>query len=341
MKILIADDDAFIRIMFRKILKGTEFTLVEAMNGAEALEAMKREEFDAVITDWMMPKMDGIELILNIRQKFSDPPFILMVTAISTDEAMKKALDSGADDFITKPFFREPLLKSIRNGILRSNQGKNVSKVVAPRRDTPKHSMIGIGIASSTGGPQTLLKLFPDIPRLTNAAIFLVQHGPAWMLRSFALRLKEVTPMGVFIGEEGMRYTPGNIYIAPGDIHMVVDPNGEVLRLVDDPPENYCKPAADPLFRSIGAAFGTKAVSVVLSGMGKDGTIGSGYIAASGGTVLAQDPATAILPSMPKSIVELRIATEVHPLEKLGKALTNVVTDLSNKPKLRLYSAAR
>ncbi len=84
MKILVADDDAFMRIMFRKILKGSEFTMVEAVNGAEALALMKKEEFDAVITDWMMPKMDGIELILNIRQKFSDPPFILMVTAIST-----------------------------------------------------------------------------------------------------------------------------------------------------------------------------------------------------------------------------------------------------------------
>ena len=340
MKILIADDDAFMRIMFRKILKGSEFTMVEAVNGAEALALMKKEEFDAVITDWMMPKMDGIELISSIRKTVSEPPFILMVTAISTDEAMKKALDAGADDFITKPFFREPLLNSIRNGILRSNQGKGVSKVISPRKEGVKRTMIGIGIASSTGGPQTLMKLFPDIPRLNNAVIFLVQHGPAWMLRSFALRLKEVTPMGVFIGEDGMRYTPGNIYIAPGDIHMVIEPNSEVIRLVDDPPENYCKPAADPLFRSIGAAFGTLAVSVVLSGMGKDGTIGSGYIAASGGTVLAQDPATAILPSMPKSVVELRIATEVHPLEKLGKALTNVVIDLTSKPKLKLYAAA-
>ncbi|MFZ4619095.1 MAG: chemotaxis protein CheB [Bacteroidota bacterium] len=337
MKILIAEDDALVRIMFRKVMKGTEFTLVEAMNGEEALAKMRSEEFDAVITDWMMPKMDGIELIANIRKRQSDPPYILMVTAISTDDAMKKALDAGADDFITKPFFREPLLQSIRNGILRSKQGKGVSKIMSAKSAATRHSMIAIGIASSTGGPQTLMKLFPDIPKFTNAAIFLVQHGPAWMLRSFALRLKEITPMGVFIGEDGMRFNPGNIYIAPGDIHMIVDPNSDVLRLIDDPPENYCKPAADPLFRSIGAAFGTSAVSVVLSGMGKDGTIGSGYIAASGGTVLAQDPSTAILPSMPKSIVDLRIASEVHPIEKLGKALANVVNDLTHKPKLKIY----
>ncbi len=338
MKILLAEDDAMVRIMFRKIIKGTEFTLVEAVNGEEALVKMKSEEFDAVITDWMMPKMDGIELISNIRKRFSDPPYILMVTAISTDEAMKKALDAGADDFITKPFFRDPLLQSLRNGILRSKQGKGVSKIIASRNTTSRRSMIGIGIASSTGGPQTLMKLFPDIPKFTNAAFFLVQHGPAWMLRSFALRLQEITPMGVFIGEDGMRFSPGNIYIAPGDIHMIIDPNSDVLRLIDDPPENYCKPAADPLFRSIGSAFGTSAISVVLSGMGKDGTIGSGYIAASGGTVLAQDPATAILPSMPKSVIDLRIATEVHPIEKLGKALTNVVNDLTSKPKLRLIA---
>lgn len=341
MRILLVDDDAFIRIMFRKMFKGTEFILTDAQNGEEAMTALRNNEFDAVVTDWMMPKMDGIELITNIRAKISDPPFILMVTAISTDDAMKLAMDAGADDFVTKPFFRDPLLTSLRNGIQRSRQGKGATRVISTRKELPKRSLIGIGIASSTGGPQTLLKLFPDIPKMNNAVIFLVQHGPAWMLKSFALRLKDVTPMGVFVGEEGMRYSAGNIYLAPGDIHMIIDPNSETLRLVDDPPENYCKPAADPLFRSIGAAFGPNAVSVVLSGMGKDGTIGSGYIAASGGTVIAQDPATAILPSMPKSIVDLRIATEIHALDKLGKAIVNIVTDLSCKPKLRLYAAAQ
>jgi DNA-binding response OmpR family regulator len=165
MRILLVDDDAFIRIMFRKMFKGTEFILTEAQNGEEAMTALRNNEFDAVITDWMMPKMDGIELITNIRAKISDPPFILMVTAISTDDAMKLAMDAGADDFVTKPFFRDPLLTSLRNGIQRSRQGKGATRVISTRKELPKRSLIGIGIASSTGRASNAAEIIPGYPQ--------------------------------------------------------------------------------------------------------------------------------------------------------------------------------
>jgi two-component system, chemotaxis family, protein-glutamate methylesterase/glutaminase len=109
------------------------------------------------------------------------------------------------------------------------------------------------------------------------------------------------------------------------------------LSLNQDPPENFVRPAADPLFRSVAKAFGRDAVAVVLTGMGRDGTIGAGYVASAGGTVLAQDPATAILASMPQSVIDLRIATSVVPLDRMGAAISARIAALATD---RLSAAA-
>ncbi len=325
MKLLIAEDDAFVRIMIKKFLKGTGHTLVETVNGEDAFTKMIDEEFDAVIIDWMMPKLDGLELIKTIRKNLSPVPFLMMISAIGSDEAKKRALDAGADAYLTKPFEKELFLETLENGVIVNQQGRRSISIINRGTPSRSRSLTGVGVASSTGGPQTLLKVFADIAYSERSVFFLVQHGPVWMLTSFVERLQNVTPMKVQLGVDRMKYHPGNIYLAPGDLHMIVDPVNEELRLIDDPPENYCKPAADPLFRSIASAFGTSSMSIVLSGMGRDGTIGSGYIKAAGGTVIAQDPATAILPSMPQSVTELMIASKIIPLENLGAEVSKLL----------------
>lgn len=325
MKLLIAEDDAFVRIMVKKFLKGTDYTLVETVNGEDAFAKMMDQEFDAVIIDWMMPKLDGLELIKSIRKNISPVPFLIMISAIGSDDAKKRATDAGADAYVTKPFEKEQFLEILGNGILVNQQGRRSTTIVKKNSPVRNRSLTGVGVASSTGGPQTLLKVFSHIAFSEKAVFFLVQHGPAWMLSSFVERLQDVTPMKVHLGADKMKYQPGNIYLAPGDVHMIVDSVNEELRLIDDPPENYCKPAADPLFRSIASAFGTSSMSIVLSGMGRDGTIGSGYVKAAGGTVIAQDPATAILPSMPQSVADLMIASHIFPLENLGAEVSKML----------------
>lgn len=325
-KVLVAEDDAFTRVMFKRTFKSKEFALTETTNGEDALARIRSEEFDAVLVDWMMPKMDGIELIRAIRSVAEHQPFIVMVTAITSEDGKRKAIESGADAFLKKPFAADEFITLVRNGIQVRGQGRQADKILSRKLLQPRRRFLGVGIASSTGGPQTLLKVFEHMPLIENAAFMLVQHGPQWMLESFAERLQLITPMKVTLGADGMDLQPGRIHLAPGSRHMIVDPVSQKLRLIDDPPENYCKPAADPLFRSIAAVFGPSAVGVVLSGMGKDGTIGCGYIAAAGGRVVVQDPSTAILPSMPTSVAELRIATHMFPLVSFGKEFSTLLT---------------
>jgi two-component system chemotaxis response regulator CheB len=326
-RILIVEDDAFTRIMIKRTLKSKEFSLAECSNGEEALAMMEGRDFDAAIIDWMMPKMDGIELIRHIRSKQGPHPFIMMLTAISSDEAKRTALESGADSFMTKPYDNEKFLETLNTGIHVSRLGKQADQIITRKGGTGlRKRYTAVGIASSTGGPQTLLQFFTDLPKIDSAAFFIVQHGPAWMLASFAERLRGVAAMDVRLGADGMPVEPGTIYLAPGEKHMIIDPVTFELRLIDDPPENFCKPAADPLFRSIANAYGRSSVSIVLSGMGRDGTIGSGYIRAAGGKVIAQDPATAILPSMPQSVADLMIATQIVPLPLLGREVAKLLS---------------
>lgn len=338
MKILIVEDDHVIRLLLKKLLKSNGMTTVEVTNGQEALQKLTTEHFDGVVTDWMMPKIDGVELIEKIRKTIRPQPFILMITAIGTEEARQRALSTGADAFLSKPYNNDEVIQILNDGILRSGQESEEHSITSKSALTKKKSFIGVGIATSTGGPQSFVKVLPTIPNTNDAAFFMVQHGPKWMLESYVNRLRELTALKVFLGEDNMHYEPGALYVAPGEVHMIIDPTTNVLRLINDPPENYCRPAADPLFRSISASFGANSIGVVMTGMGRDGSIGCGYIAASGGCVLAQDPSSAILPSMPKSIVDLRIATHVVPLELIGEELGKLIVAIKSKS-LKLKSA--
>jgi two-component system chemotaxis response regulator CheB len=183
----------------------------------------------------------------------------------------------------------------------------------------------GVCIAASTGGPPAVAEVVSKLKSTDKAAFFIIMHGPAWMLQTFAERLNTLAQMPVHLAKNGLAAKPGNIYLAPGDFHTVLNPEKMELMLNDDPPENYVRPSADPLFKSVAVKFQSRTIGVVLTGMGHDGSIGCGYIAAAGGRVIAQDPATAVLPSMPESIINLRIADTVAPLNKIADTINSLI----------------
>ena len=328
MKVLIAEDDNTSRLLLRATLQKGGYEVTDAVNGLDAWEIIRQTRHDIVLTDWMMPGLDGLELVRRIRERVKPAPLIFMITALASDQAKRKALESGADGYITKPYHIDHMLAEIENGLSRQRQGAVFGPSTVHGR-VSEPPVIGVGIAASTGGPSTLRRVIAGIVPSQRASFFIVQHGPVWMLESFAARLQEDTAMKVNLAEHEMPIVPGEMFLAPGDQHMVIDHTRYLILLNGDPPENFVRPAADPLFRSMAKVFGKKCIAVVLTGMGRDGTIGAGYIGAGGGIVIAQDPATAILPSMPQSVVDLRIATIVKPAEEIGKAITAQVEQLA------------
>ena len=180
----------------------------------------------------------------------------------------------------------------------------------------PKALAIGV----SLGGPEALAALLPQLPRDLGVPIFIVQHMPAVSTAVLASRLAARSQFPVAEAGPHAVVTPGAAWIAPGDFHMVVDRCGvEVcLRTHHGPRETACRPAVDPLFRSVSAVYGSGTVAVVLTGLCHDGLEGSRHVREAGGTVIVQDQASSVSWSMPGRIVKAGLADRVTPLDQIG-----------------------
>lgn len=177
-------------------------------------------------------------------------------------------------------------------------------------------------VGSSTGGPQALMNFFKGFKRAPNVPILITQHMPATFTAILADHLGQTTGWPAQEARDGMIPAPGQIYVAPGGKHMeVTDAEDTVkIRLTDDPPENFCKPAVDPLFRSVTRIYGENVLAVVLTGMGHDGLKGARELTRAGGTVLAQDEASSVVWGMPGAVSTAGLCTEVLPIDELGEA---------------------
>ena len=332
MRVLIAEDDRTSALLLERALTKAGHDSVVVQDGQEALIRLAKGGFDAVITDWMMPRMDGIELVRRAREEVAEPPLFLVVTALASAEARLHAMRAGAHDYLAKPFSARDVVERLENCMARRHQPEPKPSAVALKVDSQQcPPRVGLCITASTGGPEAVREVIHSMGNLPDVSVFLVVHGPAWMLETFTSRLQKETAMTVRLAEDGMETRGGEIYLAPGDRHMVVVPGTFRIHLNSDAPENYMRPAADPLFRSAANAFGRFCVGAVLTGMGRDGTLGAATIAAAGGKVIAQDPRTAVASSMPQTVVNIGAASSVIPLDGLGIALRIQVDALAEE----------
>lgn len=124
-KILIVDDEKEIRDLIEIYLKSEGYEIFKSENGLEALEILNREEIDLVILDVMMPKLDGIQTCIKIREKSELP--VIMLSAKSEDIDKIFGLNMGADDYISKPFNALELIARVKSHLRKYNRYKNMS----------------------------------------------------------------------------------------------------------------------------------------------------------------------------------------------------------------------
>jgi two-component system chemotaxis response regulator CheB len=178
-----------------------------------------------------------------------------------------------------------------------------------------------IAIGSSTGGPQALFSVLGTMRAGTvRQPILITQHMPATFTTILAEHIGRVSGWAAREAEDGERVTGGRVYIAPGDFHMVVEKKGSdvVLRLNKNPPENFCRPAVDPMLRSVAAAYGKRSLACILTGMGSDGLKGGQTVVAAGGTVIAQDEASSVVWGMPGAVATAGLCSAILPLPDIA-----------------------
>lgn len=186
-------------------------------------------------------------------------------------------------------------------------------------------------IGISTGGPEALDTLIPQLGDHLPCPIIIVQHMPASFTESLAIKLNTVTHLQVSEAKDGERLQTGHIYIAQGGKHLLIKAvqDGSFCLAIDDaPPVNNCKPAVDVLFCSVAETFKGKVLAIVMTGMGRDGTEGVRALKHKGAYCLVQDEATSVIWGMPKSVYEAGLADEIVPLAQLSSRIAALVLSL-------------
>ena len=334
MRVLVAEDEPVPGALIEGVLCKAAHTVMVVRNGVDALAKLKAEPFDVLITDWMMPEMDGIELIRKVRAEIRPSPIVVMVTAIGSKRGEMHALSSGADGFLAKPTGASDLLTLLRQIEAKRAQPLKPAASTVQIRVTgsaePLPPFVAVAIAASTGGPDALRTLFRSVTMVPDVAYFVVVHGPGWMQHTCAEMLQKENPRLCFgVASPGQIAQPGHVYLAAGDRHLVVEPRSFALTLSDASPVNFVRPAADPLFESVARAFDRYCIGAVLTGLGSDGAEGAAAIARAGGRVMVQDPAAAVAPPMPTATLRAVKHAPSIPLDKLGGALVRDASGLS------------
>ncbi|PZV26940.1 MAG: chemotaxis protein CheB [Snowella sp.] len=182
-----------------------------------------------------------------------------------------------------------------------------------------------VAIASSAGGVTALSELLAELPSSFPSTILVVQHLSPNYISHLAEILARKTQLPVKPAENGEQARPSTIYIAPPNQHLLIAPD-RTLSLTQTELVHFLRPSADILFKSIAAAYGKRAIAVVLTGTGKDGAMGVKAIHQTGGTVIVQDPETAEFNAMPKNAIATGSVDFILPLPEIAEKLIVLVT---------------
>ena len=352
-RVMLVDDSAVIRGLIARMIEGEPGLRVAASvgNGKMAVDRLRTQPVDVIILDIEMPVMDGLTAIPQLLEIKPDVKIIMASTLTEKNADISlRALQAGATDYVPKPtatreisggdVFKHELLEKIRqlglvarrpastpNGVARDSDVKPVEKTAKPLYEKAvelrssgsiKPRILAVG--SSTGGPQALFKLFKDVRPDINLPVVVTQHMPATFTKILAEHISKASGWACTEAVDGEALQAGHIYVAPGNYHMTVEKSGSgmVIRTNQDPPENFCRPAVDPMLRSLATEFGGAVLTVILTGMGHDGREGSRVVVEAGGTIVAQDEASSVVWGMPGAVATAGLCEAVLPLNDLG-----------------------
>lgn len=360
--LIIDDSALMRRVLSDIISTDERFTVCDvASNGLEAYEKITKNPnlFDVLLLDINMPKMNGIEFMEAMnRMKIKLKVIVVSTLAVEGAAETIRLLELGAFDFVTKPnsfseakdnIFQENVLNCLECavGYERTRfdskkkqvatktavpEEKETTPVLSPKEPVKRrpHQTVGknasklIALACSTGGPKALQQVVPFLPKNLDAPMVIVQHMPAGFTETLAYRLNELSELTVKEAEDGDVLTKGTVYVAKGGHQLRVKKKGNesVLAVTDEPARNALRPCADILYESLLESDYDDITCVVLTGMGKDGTVGIKQLNDKRNIyVIGQEASTCTVYGMPRALCEAGLADEMLPLNEVAGAI--------------------
>lgn len=346
-RVLIGDDSAVMRGELTRMLDSSPQMRVcgSARNGEEVVEKAKLLQPDVITLDVEMPLLNGVEALKRIMSECPCPVIMFSSSTRGGTEVTREALSAGAFDYLPKvSSHRRENAPKLQRDLLEKVEAASHSWLARKRLPLPLSapaSSIRIGLlenprpipqiivlGTSTGGPQALQGLLPELPVDFPVAMIVVQHMPPGFTAPFAKRLNGLSRVRVCEAQHGDAVVPGTVYIAPAGQQTTLLRNPQPknshqvsICLSDTPSNTIHKPSVDVTMLSVAKVFGKHTLGIILTGMGTDGLQGMTAIRGAGGLTLGQDEASSVVYGMPRCCAEHGILQEIVPLSEVPRHL--------------------
>jgi len=341
-EVLVVDDSALMRRIISDMINHENNMHVAgtAKDGEELLDKIETLRPDIITLDVEMPKLNGIDALLEMKKRHIDIPVIVLSSVTSKGPMLTmQCLEAGAFDFIPKPSgeisldinkVNSELKEKINLAYEKSQSSKacltnNIdANLSVKKKNTSSGRIDAVVIAASTGGPKALYSILTKLPEDLGVPVFIVQHMPEGFTKAFADRLNTNCRLKVQEAFNMQTVEKNNVYVAPGGYHMEIKKDCKI-HLSKEPSIWGVRPAADKLFSSAAKVYGPGLLSIVLTGMGKDGAKGTEDVKKAGGTTIAEDESTCIIYGMPKAAYDTGMIDIVSPIDMISQEILKLV----------------
>lgn len=344
-KVIVIDDSPLMQNILSDMISQLEdFQVVATASDAfEARELIKKYDPDLVTIDINMPKMDGVTFLRNL-MRLHPMPAVVISTDVSRNHEVfddgavgfipKKKIGESDDSFFTR--LEDTLLRLVflieryksksqakkANTAIEIETIKNHPDTLLPLKPAVIPGSKVIAIGASTGGVETIIEIFKKLePPLW--PILITLHIPFGFSGSFAQRLDKISSLNIQEAKDGQIVENSSVYIAPGNRHLVLEnrQGKYYIKLLDGVKISRHKPSVDILFRSVCNAAGSKAMGVILTGMGDDGSIGMKEMYNAGAFTIAQSSKRCVVFGMPNKAIEANAVSQIVDLDDIAQSI--------------------